>query len=158
LSEVDDWLEALTEDTLLVSRVADDVTSATYQPCRATIKQVHGHETGPLALYSHTLAYFDEAQGLVITYPVRTGASDRFLKPKYRGIASIEFEVEDLVSPEDADQAVEAFQALPDGFVKDWRWGLGIHKLYKPVIDMVSFIDRPRVYPQPPETLRISLK
>ncbi len=53
--------------------------------------------------------------------------SYRFLERKYRWIASIDFEVEDLVSPDDADQAVEIFEALPDGFVKDWRWGLGIH-------------------------------
>lgn len=61
-----------------------------------------------------------------------------FLDPKYHSITSIAFEFPDLVSPEDEADAAAIFEALPDGFVKDWRWGLGIHKIYKPVIDMVG--------------------
>jgi hypothetical protein len=109
LSELDDWLEALTEDALLVERVADHVTCAIYQPCRATIRQVYQHVEGSIAGYARTLAHFDEAEGLINTYPLRTRASAGFLSPKYRRIVSIAFEVEDLVSPEDADQAVEVF-------------------------------------------------
>ncbi len=75
LRQVDDWLEALTEDTLLIERVADRATTARYQPCRASINQVYGQEGDSIAHYARTLAYFDEEEGLIRTYPLRTRAS-----------------------------------------------------------------------------------
>jgi hypothetical protein len=142
MDEVEAWRRSLTEDTLIVSRVHDEVTRAQYQPCSRTVDQVIGPENrGPLELYARTLAEFDERDNSVTLYPLNTRPGTRFLRPKYPSLERVVVEMLGPIAVETEADAEAVFDDLPDGLIKDWRWGLGIHRLFEPIFHIVQRVD-----------------
>lgn len=157
MSEVDDYLAGLTEDALLVHRVWDHATVATFQPCAETVKQAGFPLDDGLERFQRPLAQFDSAAQTITIWPTKTRPSTGFLRPKYYGVDEITVEVDGLEEPEADDEASEILDAfLPHGFLKDWRSGLGLHKIYKPMIDAISQIRDPEERMLTPRSLRIS--
>ncbi|NQE61520.1 Shedu immune nuclease family protein [Caulobacter sp. RHG1] len=137
MREVDAWLEALTEDTLQIERVHDDVTRALFQPCARTVEAVTGADRSPLRLYARPLAEFDERNNHVTLYPLNTRPGTKFLREKYPLLEQIVVEMEGPIAVDTPEQAEAVFEDLPDGFIKDWRWGLGLHKPVEPIVHVV---------------------
>jgi hypothetical protein len=141
MTELEEYLASLTENVLLVTRVADHVTVADFQPCRATVVQAGLSASDGLQHHQRRLAEFDSRDQTITIWPIKTRTSAGFLRPRYPGLLQIGIEVEGLEEPEDGDRAGEVLENfLPQGFVRDWRWGLGLHKPYSPIISAVSQI------------------
>lgn len=143
MSEVEDWLEALKEDALIVSRVADHATVADFQPCRTTVRAAGLGSGESLSNYRRPLLIFDSRAQTITIYPLKTRPSAGFLNPKYYRVGQIVVQVESLDEPDTEEGVMALLEDLPQGFVREWRWGLGLHKLYKPIIDAVSQVQDP---------------
>ena len=64
-----------------------------------------------------------------------------FLRPKYGRIREIAVEGVPFDFPKNEDEAQSALFALPDGFIRDFEWGLGIQQLFKPILQSVQRIN-----------------
>lgn len=138
MDEVEIWLRTLTEDILLVDRVHDNVTRAKFQPCQKTVAQaIEPDLRRPLESYAETLAEFDEANNRITLYPLNTRPGAKFLQPKYPTLNHVTVEMDIQVAVHTQEDAETAFASLPDGFIRDWRWGLGIHRLFEPIFNIV---------------------
>lgn len=82
MSEVEDWLEALKEDALIVSRVADHATVADFQPCRTTVRAAGLGSGESLSNYRRPLLIFDSRAQTITIYPLKTRPSAGFLNAK----------------------------------------------------------------------------
>jgi hypothetical protein len=80
-----------------------------------------------------------EVQRLVI-YPVNTLPNNRFLQPKYDKLRTIAVENSFLDRPTNPDEVGALLDDLPDGFVKDPEFGLGLLKDYRCIVDAVEAI------------------
>ncbi|SPU44365.1 Shedu immune nuclease family protein [Brevundimonas diminuta] len=141
MSEVEDWLEELKEDALIVSRVADHATVADFQPCRTTVRAARLGSGESLSNYRRPLLIFDSRAQTITIYPLKTRPSAGFLNAKYYRVGQIVVQVEDMDEPDTEEGVMALLEDLPQGFVREWRWGLGLHKLYKPIIDAVSQVE-----------------
>jgi hypothetical protein len=77
---------------------------------------------------------FDAQQELIRTYPIKTSPSMSFLRPKYGRIREIAVEGVSFDLPKNEDEAQTALYNLPDGFFREFEWGLGIQKLFTPIL------------------------
>jgi len=137
MDEVETYLRTLSEDALFVDRIHDNATRAQFQPCARTVEAaVDADNLGPLDVYARTLAEFDEAENSVTIYPLNTRPGTRFLRQKYPVLDRLTIELQGPVAVETVEDAEALFDDLPDGLIKDWRWGLGIHKLFEPIFQM----------------------
>ena len=83
------------------------------------------------------LVTFDAAQQLITMSPLRTRPSFSFLKRKFPSLVAISVEVQGLVAPTSEEQAQAELYRLPEGFIYQWDWGLGVQKINKPILDAI---------------------
>ena len=69
--------------------------------------------------------------------PLRTRPSFSFLKRKFPSLVAISVEVQGLVAPTSEEQAQAELYRLPEGFIYQWDWGLGVQKINKPILDAI---------------------
>lgn len=92
-----------------------------------------------IARHRKLLARFAHDGSCLELFPLRTWKEwPAYLEPKYESIKSIELRGFEFQSPESGDEAADIFLSLPAGFVKDYIFGLGVKKEYKPLIDAVE--------------------
>jgi hypothetical protein len=90
------------------------------------------------------LARLDRAKGTISTYPTIRRPSSRLLRPKYLQIEEIVLEDLQFDLPRDESEIEEEIYELPDGFIRYFKFGLGLRKLFNPIIEAVSGIDTVR--------------
>jgi hypothetical protein len=81
----------------------------------------------------------DATKSILCIYPVGTFPSKRFLKAKYPGINEIALERVDFQLPTNEADVRDLLNAiLPDGFIRDPDFGLGIEKEFSPIITSIQ--------------------
>ncbi|MBK9027680.1 MAG: DUF4263 domain-containing protein [Propionivibrio sp.] len=95
--------------------------------------------TSKLLQYRKLLARFAHDGSQLELFPLMTWKNQPpYFEPKYESIKSIELRGFGFQPPESGDEAADIFLGLPAGFVKDYAFGLGLKKEYKPLIDTVE--------------------
>ncbi|MCG9727527.1 Shedu immune nuclease family protein [Vibrio brasiliensis] len=89
--------------------------------------------------YKIHVATFHAQYGRISVYPVITlFGHPQYLEPKYNKIREIVVPVEDANIPSSSDDVEEKLRALPSGFVKDIRYGLGLTKEFRFIVEAVE--------------------
>lgn len=71
-------------------------------------------------------------------YPIITLPNSRFMQEKYYRILSISVVGLGIQTPTDEREVQELLENLPEGFVKDFDYGLGLRKRYRFIIDALG--------------------
>lgn len=108
-----------------------------FQPSRDAFKIAHGEIS---EIPRRLLARFDATKSTISIFPIVTTPSLRLLRPKYQNIREIVFEGIDVDPPKDGVEVPECLYVLPEGFIRDPMWGLGLQKNFKPIFDSIGEI------------------
>ncbi|MFC1235995.1 Shedu immune nuclease family protein [Vibrio sp. F74] len=94
---------------------------------------------GDVGEYKTHIATFYIQYSCISIYPIITlFPHTEYLKPKYTNIREIVVHMEDVELPESSNDVEAQLLDLPSGFVKDIRYGLGLTKEYRFIIDAVE--------------------
>ena len=82
---------------------------------------------------------FDANHSCISVFPVVTSIGHKqYLECKYKKISEITIPVEQVCIPENEQDVIDGLELLPSGFVKDIRYGLGLKKELRFIIDAVE--------------------
>jgi len=96
--------------------------------------------------YKIHVATFHAQYDCISVYPIITlFHHPQYLEPKYNKVREIVVPVEDANIPDSSDEVEEKLRALPSGFVKDIRYGLGLTKEFRFIIDAYSGAIQPPI-------------
>ena len=127
-----------------------------YIPPRDRLKEA-GLKSKKPEKYKRHILDIDATKDYVSIYPLNTlPRNSGFLEPKYDVVRSITLEGFDFTFPETAEQVMEMLEELPSGFVKDYDFGLGLLKEYKPIINFLEGIGIQNLAISKKEETRIS--
>ena len=89
--------------------------------------------------YKRHILDIDATKDFVSIYPLNTlPRSSGFLEPKYDVVRSITLEGFNFTFPETPEAVIEMLEEMPSAFVKDYDFGLGLLKEYKPIINFLE--------------------
>jgi hypothetical protein len=113
-------------------------TAAVYFHATAeSVKMLHlpaGEKFEPVKILE-----IDENEGRVRIYPIGTQPTpDRFGLPKYDVLRMIGVLLGDLHLPSSANEVPDLLERLPRGFLKDYQFGLGLAKAYRPIVTAIE--------------------
>lgn len=107
---------------------------------RATIETIRtlrlpkGKEVEPVKLLE-----FDLAENRIRLYPIGTQPTpDLFAQPKYETLRVISIPVDYLEAPSSVNDVPVLLESLPRGFLKDYQFGLGLAKAYRPLVRAIE--------------------
>jgi hypothetical protein len=86
------------------------------------------------------LLLFDATHHFVSITPIKTSPSLSYLGAKYGRIKEISLELYPFDVPETEEDVVSAILGFPEGFMREFEWGLGVHKQFKPIIEGIAKI------------------
>ncbi|OEE53616.1 Shedu immune nuclease family protein [Vibrio splendidus] len=89
--------------------------------------------------YKTHIATFHQQYSCISIYPIITLFSHpQYLKPKYTKIREIVVHMEDVGVPENSNDVEAQLHDLPSGFVKDIRYGLGLTREFRFIIEAIE--------------------
>ena len=111
-----------------------------YTPPPERLKEAGVEDDNPEKYRRHILD-IDATKNFISIYPLNTlPRNPGFLEPKYDVVRSITLEGFNFTFPETAEAVVEMLEEMPSAFVKDYDFGLGLLKEYKPIINFLEGI------------------
>lgn len=121
-----------------VEEVSPNCTGVFYLPTLDEIKEA-GIDSENASQHRRRVALFSGRDAFITIYPIFTLPSHPdFLKKKYSQICEISVAVELESAPSTKEEVVECLQKLPQGFIKDIRYGLGLKKEYRTIISAIE--------------------
>lgn len=130
------------DDQLFIEQLGSDLVAVYYQPSaeKLELSDDYAPPTRPAEARRKLLEVGGPKRYLSI-YPINTLPTHRdFLKPKYARIESMILAGFNFDLPTSVEEVQDLLEALPSGFVKDFSYGLGLVKDYKPIIDAIEEI------------------
>jgi len=121
-----------------IEEVFPNYTEVFYLPSQEDLNSA-GQRTKTPSQHRKKIADFNGQDGYVEIHPIFTLATHpKFLKQKYQQIESIIFEFRFGDAPENKEEVVGRLNNLPTGFVKDIRYGLGVIREYRFIIEAIE--------------------
>ncbi len=122
-----------------IVNINDGHVSVVYQPSLERLRQA-GKNLDDIKSYRETLFCWFGC-GYIQIFPLNTLSNDDFMQPKYNKIQSILLRDFDYKLPKTIDDVKEILENLPDGFIKDYDYGLGLQKDYRFIINAIEKIE-----------------
>lgn len=130
------WGTAEDRERLVLAQPFPNIVEIGYRPSQIQMKAAYPQMIDDEAFTgSVRLAVFNGADSTVTIIPRRTRPSMSMLKRKYPWLDAIRIELWRLDLPTDLEQAAASFFSLPRGFLNDWTTGLGVQKVYRPILE-----------------------
>jgi hypothetical protein len=123
----------LNRGLIKVDQVSPQLTVVHFHATMQTIQQLRlpdGERIEPVKILE-----FDATDSRVRIYPIGTQPTyDLFAQPKYNVLRVISVPLDNFEAPSIADDVPELLERLPRGFLKDYQFGLGLAKPYRPIV------------------------
>lgn len=121
-----------------IEEIFPNCTEVFYIPDLAESNSVGG-QSGDLSKRRTRIATFSGQDHFISVYPIFTlPTHPDYLKQKYDQIKEITVEVDFDLAPTTKEEVVDCLQLLPIGFIKDLRYGLGLTKEYRQIIQSIE--------------------
>lgn len=121
--------------------VEEDLPSASYVFYTPIAKNLAlaNLDTSDPKKYRHTLMYVSGQHDIVTIYPINIlPHRPEYLSQKYSKVQAITLEGFGYEAAENEDDIASIVSGFPEGFVKDWRYGLGLKKDYRFIVTAVE--------------------
>nr|WP_314136357.1 Shedu anti-phage system protein SduA domain-containing protein [uncultured Brevundimonas sp.] len=126
------WGTSPDRERLVLSNVSKTVVEVSYKPSEKQLKAVPRERP----VLQVPLASFNAADETITIIPRRTRPSMSMLARKYPWLDKITIDADPFYLPDSEDRAADELLNLPDGFMGDWTWGLGVPKINQPILDV----------------------